>query len=157
MRRIKACGILLFRNKPTLEFLLMRHSNRWDLPKGHLESGESEIECALREMQEETGIKPADVILQPDFRFATQYTVHERRLPGSPALKTLVIFMAATLRPVEIVATEHLGSTWLPWAPPHRIQSQTIDGVLEAAERFLRSPRGHTWSTKQLAWFAKGE
>ncbi len=37
--------------------LLMIHRNgRWDLPKGHWEEGESIAECALREVEEETGV-----------------------------------------------------------------------------------------------------
>ncbi len=37
--------------------LLMIHRNgRWDLPKGHWEEGETIEECAVREVEEETGI-----------------------------------------------------------------------------------------------------
>ena len=37
--------------------LMIYRNNRWDLPKGHLETGETTAECALREVAEETGIK----------------------------------------------------------------------------------------------------
>ncbi|MFI3289665.1 MAG: NUDIX hydrolase [Rikenellaceae bacterium] len=37
--------------------LLMIHRNgRWDLPKGHWEEGETIEECAVREVEEETGV-----------------------------------------------------------------------------------------------------
>jgi len=36
--------------------LMIYRNGRWDLPKGHLESGESIAECALREVAEETGV-----------------------------------------------------------------------------------------------------
>ena len=39
------------------EFLLIRRSGLWDLPKGHQEPGEALEETALREVQEETGLK----------------------------------------------------------------------------------------------------
>lgn len=38
------------------DFLLISRNGMWDLPKGHLEEGESMEECAVREVQEETGV-----------------------------------------------------------------------------------------------------
>ena len=46
------------------EVLLIRRNGVWDLPKGKLESGESIDECAIREVEEETGVKPIQ-LLQP--------------------------------------------------------------------------------------------
>ena len=43
------------------EALLMRRNGRWDLPKGHIEPGESPEVCAAREIAEETGIR-AEVV-----------------------------------------------------------------------------------------------
>lgn len=73
MRQVKSGGVILFRDAPTCSFLLMKHTNRFDLPKGHIEKGESEVECALRELYEETGIYRELVVLEPDFRFETVY------------------------------------------------------------------------------------
>ncbi|MFI3318375.1 MAG: NUDIX domain-containing protein [Rikenellaceae bacterium] len=36
-------------------FLMILRNGRWDLPKGHWEQGESIEDCALREVEEETG------------------------------------------------------------------------------------------------------
>ncbi|CAF4275179.1 unnamed protein product, partial [Adineta steineri] len=47
----------------------MRHRDRYDLPKGHMEIGETERETALRELQEETGIQSSAIDIDPDFRF----------------------------------------------------------------------------------------
>lgn len=38
------------------DFLLINRYNLWDLPKGHQEPGEDISVCALREVEEETGI-----------------------------------------------------------------------------------------------------
>jgi 8-oxo-dGTP pyrophosphatase MutT (NUDIX family) len=38
------------------ELLMIRSRGHWDLPKGHVESGEKGCEAALREVEEETGI-----------------------------------------------------------------------------------------------------
>lgn len=37
--------------------LLIKRNGVWDLPKGKLESGETIPECAVREVEEETGLK----------------------------------------------------------------------------------------------------
>ena len=68
MLQVKSCGVIVFRRTPELSFLLMKHSHRYDLPKGHTEEGETEIETALREMWEETGIPRDEVKLDPEFR-----------------------------------------------------------------------------------------
>ncbi len=38
------------------EWLMIRRNGRWDLPKGHLEPGETLAACAAREIREETGV-----------------------------------------------------------------------------------------------------
>ncbi len=76
---IKSCGFLVVRHLPRPAFLLMRHSDRWDLPKGHVDRGETELETALRELQEETGIATADIEVDPGFRFCDRYPVRLKR------------------------------------------------------------------------------
>ena len=138
MREIKACGVLVVRGDPVESFLLMKHHNRWDLPKGHLDGNESEVACALRELWEETGITAEDIELIPGFRFTTVYDVQSKRF-RERCRKTLVIFLGRLKRDVKIQPTEHLDFQWFPWRPPHRIQKQTIDPLLAAAEEFLTS------------------
>jgi 8-oxo-dGTP pyrophosphatase MutT (NUDIX family) len=136
MREIKACGVLVIRGNPVESFLLMKHRDRWDLPKGHLDGDESEVDCALRELEEETGIAADAIELDPDFRSTTVYDVHSKRF-AEKCRKTLVIFLGRLKRDVKIVTTEHLGFQWFPWEPPHQIQKQTIDPLLVALEEFL--------------------
>jgi len=116
----------------TRSFLLMRHHDRWDLPKGHVDPGETKLECALRELVEETGIAAADIRLDESFSFKQKYVVAGRRY-GLEELqeKQLIIFLAELIRPVEITATEHIGYEWFPWSPPHNIQEKTINPLLE--------------------------
>jgi 8-oxo-dGTP pyrophosphatase MutT (NUDIX family) len=43
-------------------YLLIYRNGRWDLPKGRMETGENEAETALREVEEECGIK--DLVIE---------------------------------------------------------------------------------------------
>ena len=55
----KSCGVLPYRvNNGEKEFLLVyeHFSQCWSLPKGHMEAGEMEVQTALRELFEETGL-----------------------------------------------------------------------------------------------------
>jgi bis(5'-nucleosidyl)-tetraphosphatase len=38
---------------------------------------------------------------------------------------------------VKIKLTEHPDFAWVKWNPPHRIQSQTIDPLLAAVEKWV--------------------
>jgi 8-oxo-dGTP pyrophosphatase MutT (NUDIX family) len=136
MDKIKSCGFLLYRTDPNPSFLLMRHPDRWDLPKGHVDEGESDLQCALRELVEETGIGEEDIEIDPDFQFVHQYLVNNSREGNVPKLKRLIIYLGRLLRPVEIALTEHEGFEWFDWQPPHRIQTRTIDPLLEQLEQY---------------------
>jgi len=138
----RSCGIILVSGNPISSFLLMRHADRWDLPKGHVDPGETDLECALREMEEETGITRDRVQVDPTFRYEQQYEVAGSRYGGQETdrvLKTLVLFLGHVSTEYEITTTEHAGSRWFPWSPPHSIQARAIDPMLHALECFLKT------------------
>ena len=139
MKEIKACGFLIVRGDPIEQFLLMEHKDRLDLPKGHVDPGESEMECALRELQEETGIAISDIEVDDDFRFTTKYTVESKRDNYRTCLKTVVLFLGRLVREVEIQLTEHAGYRWEKWNPPHTLDNPTIDPLLQHLATHLKS------------------
>ena len=136
MEKVKSCGFLIFRNdgegkgKVNRSILLMKHANRWDLPKGHVDPGETNRVCALRELEEETGITETQIVIDDDFKFKSKYTVSYKNKPAAKK-KTLIIYLAELVEAVEIVPTEHEDYKWLRWNPPHQIQKNTIDPLLE--------------------------
>jgi 8-oxo-dGTP pyrophosphatase MutT (NUDIX family) len=132
-------GFLVFRNRGGLQFLLMQHAHRWDLPKGHLDAGESRQQAALRELTEETGLGISDIWIDPEFRYTDHYWVQYPNRGGQRKWKELTLYLAFMLVDREIVATEHLGSKWFDWSPPHRIQGETIDPLLAQVESYLVS------------------
>jgi len=134
-----SCGFLILRGQPVDSFLLMKHARRWDLPKGHVDEGETELQCALRELREETGIQETDIVVDPHFRFENHYMVNQKRYGGKGLIeKRLLVFLAKLIQPVNIVLTEHDDFHWFDWDPPHRIQEWTIDPLLYAAHEHLK-------------------
>jgi len=61
MKQPRSCGFLIVKGDPIESFLLMKHPARWDLPKGHVDPGETDMQCALRELEEETGISAVEL------------------------------------------------------------------------------------------------
>ena len=73
MKFEKSCGAIVYRkNRSQIELLLIknRYGGHWSFPKGHVEGQETEIQTALREVKEETGI---DINIQKGFRQMVEY------------------------------------------------------------------------------------
>ena len=65
MRKIlQAAGGVVIKelDKPAADVLLIKRNGVWDLPKGKSESGENINECALREVEEETGVEKLSIL-----------------------------------------------------------------------------------------------
>ena len=134
-----SCGILLFRKqKARKQFLLMEHTRRWDLPKGHVDPGETELECALREFEEETGIDRTGIKLRKKFLYEDHYLVKNWKGRGANVEKRLVIFLAKLKKGIsgKVVPTAHIGYEWVNWNPPHDIQAKTINPLLQQVVDF---------------------
>jgi 8-oxo-dGTP pyrophosphatase MutT (NUDIX family) len=139
MNELRSCGVLIVRGDPIREFLLMRHPTRWDLPKGHVDPGETDLQCALRELWEETGIPEDAVTIDPEFRFSLRYNVRSKRTGGDTWPKTLMIYLGTLVRDVPITTSEHESFQWFAWRPGQRIQAQTIDPLLAAVEEHVQA------------------
>ncbi len=80
VREISAGGVIYRRNSGKIEIALIHVRNRWGLPKGHVEEGESIEETALREVEEETGLKGKVVKKLGDIR----YSYRDKTKDGEP-------------------------------------------------------------------------
>ncbi|TWU57234.1 bis(5'-nucleosyl)-tetraphosphatase [Rubripirellula reticaptiva] len=136
---VKAAGILLISGEGTpAHFLLMRHRDRWDLPKGHCEDGETFVETALRETEEETGIPQSAISLDPDFQFDLKYQVTYKNYGDLPFEKHVRYFIGFVRDQPALTLTEHESAQWWAWDPPNApIQSETIDPLILAAQQHL--------------------
>ena len=89
MNKEKSCGAVVFtRESGEVRYVLVeQRSGNYSFPKGHVEPGETETETALREIWEETGLRP-DLI--PGFRDGETYVIVKKQ----GAVKDVVYFLA---------------------------------------------------------------
>ena len=79
---VRAAGGLVKNSRD--EVLFIFRNGKWDLPKGKIEAGENLEECAIREVEEETGIQDLEVVRYLE----TTYHIFNRR--GRMKLKETV-------------------------------------------------------------------
>jgi len=133
MTRTLACGAAIYRkHRGTVLFLLVKHVNghHWSLAKGHTEAGETEVETALREIDEETGLA---VKLRPGFREEIHYS------PSPGISKTVVFFLAkARGKKLRLQKSEIRHAVWLELDDALKLVSHPDTGqVLARAQAFL--------------------
>lgn len=64
------------RDGQNIKFLLVKHkAGHWGFPKGHPKEGENELDCASRELREETGVK--NFYLKPEIKFEENYNCEQ--------------------------------------------------------------------------------
>src|SRR2546422_1037172 len=93
IKRIFSAGGIVVKDGKVLVTQHSKHKG-WDFPKGHIESGESQEQAAIREVEEETGVK-AEIIEKVG---QTEYFYFE---DGEKVLKTVVFFLMKFLEQVE--------------------------------------------------------
>ncbi len=113
MRHEKSCGGLIYReHNGETQLLLLKHrcGGHWSFPKGHMEAGETEMETALREIREETGLR---VFLREGFREAVEYS------PKPNVKKQVIYFIGFTLNEAALRPQEEEVSE-LQWMEIHK-------------------------------------
>lgn len=99
MLREKSCGVVPFREVDgEIRYLVISSAvtkrEHWEFPKGGVEKGEREVETALRELQEETGV--SDVRLLPGYREPIRYIY---RRPEGLVFKQVIYFIGKVGNP----------------------------------------------------------
>ncbi|GMN05691.1 NUDIX domain-containing protein [Croceitalea sp. MTPC5] len=105
----------LVRNKKGKVLFIFRNK-KWDLPKGKLDKGESIEDAAIREVEEETGVKGLVI----DKYLRTTYHIFKRG--GKYKLKKVFWFTMDTSYNGALVAQEDEGITKVKWKGPKKIK-----------------------------------
>jgi len=106
---IQAAGGLVYTEQS--EILLIFRKGKWDLPKGKLDEGEDLEECALREIEEETGAQ--NLTLEKPLHI-TYHTYHEK---GKHILKESHWYLIRTPKATELQAQTEEDIEKCEWVP----------------------------------------
>ncbi|MBI2673005.1 NUDIX domain-containing protein [Candidatus Woesearchaeota archaeon] len=140
MAREISAGIVVFRKEKNNNLYLLLHKEpqgiykeSWDFPKGWIEEGEEDLEAALRETKEETGIKDLRII--EGFREGINFFFKKG---NEPVNKTVKYFLGITETKKVKVSFEHAGSSWLNYEDAlKKITSKGSKEVLKKANDFI--------------------
>lgn len=118
-----------------LKFLLIKGSFGWEFPKGHIESGETSLEAAKRETQEETGLEIEE--FHPTFKFLSKYLVtmnYKTRKKLQRSIPKTVTYFLGIARTKEVrLSFEHSEYGWFTPSEAMEKLSKNKRKVLEAA------------------------
>ena len=116
--------------------LFLRTYNHWDFPKGGIEGSENKLQAAIREVEEETGIK--------DLNFRWGKVLYETEFYGKNHKK--VSYFIAETKQKEIIfginpktnLIEHEEYRWLTFEEAKKLSVSRIEKVLNWAETRLK-------------------
>lgn len=134
----RSAGAVVFftNNEGNREYLLLHHtSGHWDFPKGNMEDGESELQTASREIQEETGI--VELVFLEGFRKKIEYKYkRDRKL----IQKEVIFFVASTRFRDVALSDEHVGFAWKSYEDAlDNLTFRNAKNLLKDAKQFIDS------------------
>lgn len=140
-----SAGVIVFREDSPRSYLLMRSALTrrpvWEFPKGALEPGESELDAATRELNEETGLAPGGYMIVDGFREQERYYFTRGAGADLCLIRKRVDYFLAEWQSGEIQLSRE--ASRYEWAPA------------ETALRMLRFPEKRRVLTRAEEWLAQ--
>jgi 8-oxo-dGTP pyrophosphatase MutT (NUDIX family) len=123
---VKAAGGLVLNEDGNILFIFRR--GKWDLPKGKLDEGESLETCAVREVQEETGLKN----VQLKKHLVTTYHTYDES--GHHILKETWWYLLSASKKEALVPQTIEQITQIEWVAPNNLEkyvSNTYPSIID--------------------------
>ena len=123
---VKAAGGLVLNEDGEILFIFRR--GKWDLPKGKLDEGETLETCAVREVQEETGLKN----VQMKKHLVTTYHTYDES--GHHILKETWWYLLSASKKEALVPQTIEQITQIEWADPRNLEkyvSNTFPSIID--------------------------
>jgi 8-oxo-dGTP pyrophosphatase MutT (NUDIX family) len=123
---IKAAGGLVINEAGELLFIFRR--GKWDLPKGKLDDGETLEACAVREIQEETGLQQVEL---KNHLVTTWHTYDES---GHHILKETAWYLLSAPKKQALTPQTIEQITQIEWAAPNELPkyvSNTFPAIVD--------------------------
>ncbi len=106
MKYDTSIGFIIYNSEQNFLLLQKAIDNFWDFPKGHFNPGETkELEVALRELNEETGIVRDEIKIARSFR-------HEHTFSNTEGVKRKIVLFLANCNKDPILSKEHREFVW---------------------------------------------
>ena len=141
MTKVKqvSAGFVVFRyTKDGPKFLLLYdRGHDWNFPRGKLAAEEKSFFGALRETQEETGLKRNDLRIKRGFRAYERFTFLNRE--KEKVFKTIIFYLAETSNKLIKLSHEHDGFGWFLYDDASKLLTSHKERwvVLKKAKEFI--------------------
>lgn len=126
----KSCGVIPYRKRgDKTEFLLLFQagSRTWSFPKGHMEPGETELQTALRELFEETGMTAS---VKKDKKAVLEYNL-------SPIIKKQVVMFIGPVTGEPAVQQQEIED--FRWVTADQLQNYLLPATCAACKELIAS------------------
>ena len=126
----KSCGAVVYCQKDSdIKYLLVcEHSGFWVFPKGHMDAGETEKQTALRELQEETGVKHAALVSEDIISLETLtvsgHVKRGRHVPSHLHFNLTFLAEAEETETLMIKADENQAVKWWTFEDALKVSSE---------------------------------